>query len=80
MRTLVTEEQASLQMPDPERIFHGAWTFDDEMVEILNDWLSNAVNARPFHVADGQRNHAKQVEIMSRTKECRDQKGSDPVR
>jgi DICT domain-containing protein len=67
MSTLATEEQSSLEMPDPERIFHGAWTFDDEMVEILNDWLSSAVGVQPFQVEAGKRNYAKQVEIMSRT-------------
>jgi DICT domain-containing protein len=67
MSTLATEEQSTLETPDPERIFHGAWTFEDEMVEILNDWLSSAVNAQPFHISEGQRNYAKQVEIMSRT-------------
>lgn len=67
MSTLATEEQSSIEMPDPERIFHGAWTFDEEMVDILNDWLTSAVGALPFHIEAEQRNYAKQVEIMSRT-------------
>ncbi len=65
LSTLATEEQSSLEMPDAERIFHGAWTFDAEMVEILNDWLSSAVGTLPFHIAPGQRNTARQIDIMS---------------
>jgi DICT domain-containing protein len=66
MSVLATEEQSSLTTPDAERIFHGAWTFDDEMVEILNDWLSSAVGTTPLHVEPAQRNQGKQLEIMSR--------------
>ncbi len=65
MSTLATEEQSTLDMPDDERIFHGAWTFDGEMVEILNDWLSSAVNALPLHIDPGQRNAVRQIDIMS---------------
>jgi DICT domain-containing protein len=67
MSVLATEEQSSLEMADPERVFHGAWTFDDEMVEILNDWLSNTVGAPPFQFPFSQRDLDTQVEIMSRT-------------
>ncbi len=58
---LVTEE-----LPEQKRMFKGMWTFDEEMVTILQEWLSNAVGAAPLaESARDYRNHARLVSAMA---------------
>ncbi len=45
---LATEEITRFNDPDHLRQFRGMWTFDPEMVAILHDWLSSAVDAPPM--------------------------------
>lgn len=43
---LVTEEISNFTDPDHKRQFNGFWIFNDPMVQIMYEWLSNEVNTR----------------------------------
>lgn len=43
---LVTEEVSQISDPDHERRFNGFWIFNDQIVQIMHEWLANEVNAR----------------------------------
>lgn len=45
---LATEELTQITDPDHERRFKGIWTFNQNMVSILHDWLTSAVDAPPL--------------------------------
>ncbi len=63
--TLATEEVGA----DPttgEAQFEGVWSFDEDMVDILHDWLTSLVGARPM-TGDGSHNYQQQVKLMSST-------------
>lgn len=45
---LATEEQTDLSMPDDERVFMGMWTFDVDLVQIVEEWLTGIVDATPY--------------------------------
>jgi len=42
---LATEEISNIDDPDQQRQFKGIWTFDKSLVAILEEWLSNVVDA-----------------------------------
>src|SRR5262249_39695691 len=42
---LATEEVTTLGLPDAQREFEGVWSFDEELVTILQEWLSSLVDA-----------------------------------
>jgi DICT domain-containing protein len=48
-------------------IFEGVWSFDEEMVTILQEWLTSMVDARPMGDLKGHRNYRKQVSLMGDT-------------
>jgi DICT domain-containing protein len=62
---LATEEQTQITDPDDQRIFHGIWSFEFEMVSILNHWLTNLVRAAPLELEESERNYTNQIGIMS---------------
>jgi DICT domain-containing protein len=62
---LVTEELTQLNTPDSLRQFRGVWTFDREMVSILDDWLASAVDAHLIEYSAEQFNIAKQYHILA---------------
>lgn len=63
--TLATEEiGANLQ--NGERRFRGLWSFDEAVVDILYEWLSNMVEARPM-LWSGKHNYQRQVKRLSST-------------
>lgn len=43
-------ETTNITDPDHLRSFTGLWTFDANMVDILQEWLSSAVDAPPLHM------------------------------
>lgn len=45
---LVTQEVTSIDDPDHMRVFNGTWTFDTNMITVLDQWLHNAVGGREF--------------------------------
>lgn len=45
---LATEELTRLTDPDHQRQFKGIWTFNRNIAAILNDWLTSAVDAKPY--------------------------------
>jgi DICT domain-containing protein len=47
--------------------FEGIWSFDEEMVTILQEWLSNMVDARPLGDLSQRRDYRKQVSLMGDT-------------
>lgn len=59
---LATRELSDIDDPDDERVFEGIWTFDRGMVDIIQEWLSSAVDARPLHF--GSVATARQVQII----------------
>jgi DICT domain-containing protein len=63
---LATEEISRENVPDSERRFKGIWTFDESLVSILHDWLTNLVDAHPLpHEASLQ--HQTQMGYMMRS-------------
>jgi DICT domain-containing protein len=62
---LATEELSSIQDPDEKRVFQGVWAFDEDIVTILQEWLTSLVDARPLTIE--RRNYRKQVSLMSDT-------------
>lgn len=48
---LCAEERTSITDPDHVREFSGLWTFDDNIIDILQEWLSSAVDAPPLRFA-----------------------------
>jgi DICT domain-containing protein len=67
MSALATEEQTRITDPDDQRIFKGIWSFDFELVTILNDWLSNLVRAPSLTIDEQDRNLNQQVRLMSQS-------------
>lgn len=63
--TLATEELSDIDDPDEARSFVGLWTFDLEMVQIIEEWLASAVDAPQLNIQPGQYNPQRQVKIMS---------------
>lgn len=47
---LCAVETTRLTDPDHLRSFTGLWTFDANMVDILQEWLGSAVDAPPLHM------------------------------
>ena len=45
---LCSNERTQIDDPDASRRFEGLWTFNQEMVDILQNWLSSAVDAQPL--------------------------------
>jgi DICT domain-containing protein len=62
---LATEEQTKITDPDEQRVFHGVWSFEFELVGILNNWLTNLVKASPMDLEERERNYTNQLNIMS---------------
>jgi len=49
---LATEELTHISDPDYARRFQGIWSFDLDIVSILEEWLSSAVDAPPLNLTD----------------------------
>ncbi len=45
---LATRELTNIDDPDEYRQFEGIWTFDWDMVDIIQEWLTSAVDAKPL--------------------------------
>jgi DICT domain-containing protein len=63
---LATEEKTSINDPDNKRLFEGVWSFDEDIVTILQEWLTSLVDAYPL-ARGTSRNYRKQVSLMSDT-------------
>jgi DICT domain-containing protein len=61
---LATEEITPPRTPEEERQFQGIWTFDEDLVSIMQEWLTSLVDARPLLGTD-KRNYQRQVKLMS---------------
>lgn len=64
---LCAEEQTSPDVPRRNRMFEGVWSFDEEIVTILQEWLTHLVHAAPLTESKKRRNYNRQVSLMSRT-------------
>lgn len=62
---LATEELTRITDPDHERRFKGIWTFNQNIVSILHDWLSSAVDAPPLLTSESV--PSRQVDMMAAT-------------
>ncbi|MEQ8675097.1 MAG: DICT sensory domain-containing protein [Aggregatilineales bacterium] len=64
---LVTEEVDSPDDPRAQRMFRGLWSFDEEMVTIIQDWLSSIVQIQmPAHADQrSASDYRAQIAIMS---------------
>jgi DICT domain-containing protein len=62
---LATEEVTALGLPDDQRKFVGVWSFDEELVTILQEWLSSAVGAYPLVGVTSWRDYRKQIAMMN---------------
>ncbi|GEM_PF-782707 len=64
---LATEEKTNITDPDEVRLFNGVWTFEFALVNIMNEWLTSAVDARPLPFTETEVNYGRQVRLMSTT-------------
>jgi hypothetical protein len=64
---LATEEITDQGTPENERVFEGILTFEDEMITILQQWLTDLTGGRAL--AEMQRNYRQQMHLMARTME-----------
>lgn len=64
---LSTQELTDFHEPDSDRVFRGLWTFDTDLVAILETWLTSTVDARPLQINEAQRDQRKQVRLMNYT-------------
>jgi DICT domain-containing protein len=62
---LPTEEVTPLGLPDEQRQFEGAWSFDEELVTILQEWLSSLVDAHPLGDLHNRRDYVSQIGMMN---------------
>lgn len=64
---LVTEEVDSVDDPRAQRMFKGFWSFDEELVTIIQEWLSNLNGMRGLNHVDQrtQRNYRKHISLMA---------------
>lgn len=62
---LATEELTSWDDPDDQRMFKGVWSFDENIVTIVQEWLSSLVDARPL--GEYKRDPRAQLAYMQRT-------------
>lgn len=62
---LATEELTSWDDPDDQRMFKGVWSFDENIVTIVQEWLSSLVDARPL--GEHKRDPRAQLAYMQRT-------------
>lgn len=51
---LVTEEIDSPNDPRAQRMFRGLWSFDEELVTIIQEWLSTVVKISPLSHPDNR--------------------------
>ncbi len=63
---LVTEEIDSPDDPRAQRMFRGFWSFDEEMVMIIQQWLSNLVGISPLDYGDNRThvNYQTHISVM----------------
>jgi len=62
---LATEELTSPDDPDYKRRFQGVWSYDEELLSIIQDWLTSMVGARPLPELAANRNYQRQVQYMN---------------
>jgi DICT domain-containing protein len=62
---LTTEEISKADTPRDERVFWGVWSYDDEMITVIQEWLTNLVDARPLVNVPARRNYRRQLSLMS---------------
>lgn len=63
---LATEELSDIDDPDETRVFQGIWTFSPDMVKIVEEWISSAVDAVPLSLDNGY-DVNRQSQIMGTT-------------
>ena len=61
---LATQELSSIDDPDDMRSFKGIWTFDLNMVSIMEQWLSSTVDAQIILLNQDSHNRQRQTELM----------------
>jgi DICT domain-containing protein len=62
---LTTEESSKADTPADERVFWGVWSYDDETITVIQEWLTNLVGARPLVNVPAHRNYRRQLGLMS---------------
>lgn len=63
---LVTEEVTSIDTEDSLRVFNGLWTFDANIIEVLDEWLCNIVNMQG-ELQPAHHDNDHQIRIMNNT-------------
>jgi len=64
---LATEEITPNGLRGTDRLFEGIWSFDSDLVNILQEWLSSMVGARPLNLTRQNRNYRQQVSVLTET-------------
>jgi hypothetical protein len=62
---LATQEQTHIDDPDDQRVFKGIWSFDVALAAILEQWVSNAVDARPLSIDEAEHDFRWQGRIVN---------------
>lgn len=62
---LATEEKTAPHTLDSQRMFNGVWTFNLSLVNILNEWLTNTVDALPLNWRGADMLYGRQVDLMN---------------
>jgi DICT domain-containing protein len=62
---LATEELSEIDDPDATRQFRGVWSFDVRMAAILEEWMSNTVDAPDFLVRERDHNRIAQGRLIN---------------
>ncbi|MEO8611056.1 MAG: DICT sensory domain-containing protein [Chloroflexota bacterium] len=63
---LATEEITHIDDPDQQRQFNGVWTFNLSLVSILEEWLTNTVDARTLGLTSETMNHERRLKLIGR--------------
>lgn len=61
---LATEETSPAGAPDDQRVFKGVWSFDVSLTDVIEEWLSNIVDARELLISEDEHNARAQRALI----------------
>jgi hypothetical protein len=62
---LAAEEISEVGTPSDERVFWGLWSYDDDLITVVQEWLTKLVGARPLRNVPERRDYRRQLGLMS---------------
>jgi Sensory domain in DIguanylate Cyclases and Two-component system len=61
---LATQEAAPPGSTDARILFEGVWSFEEEIVTMLQEWLTSLVDAPPLDALTARRNYGRHLDII----------------